>query len=80
MMPNSLPIQDMRQVIEEYGYDIILLPEKAFDLALLYQISDMQVDIYIPIWNNEEGQSDLTLSLSCFKDQNKIKINDLEVL
>ena len=68
MLANSVPIQDIRRVV------------KAFDLALSYQISDKQVDIYIPLWSEEEGQSDLTLSLSCFKNENKIKINDLEVL
>ena len=46
--------------IEEYGVTIIPLPAKAFDLALSYQISDKQVDIYIPLWSEEEGQSDLT--------------------
>lgn len=55
ILANSVPIQDIRRVIEEY-------------------------DLYIPLWSEEEGQSDLTLSLSCFKNENKIKINDLEVL
>ena len=55
ILANSVPIQDIRRVIEEY-------------------------DLYIPRWSEEEGQSDLTLSLSCFKNENKIKINDLEVL
>lgn len=73
MLANSVPIQDIRRVIEEYGCTIIPLPVKAFDLALSYQISDKQVDIYIPLWSEEEGQSDLTLSLSCFKNENKIK-------
>jgi hypothetical protein len=76
----SVPIQDILRVIEEYGCTIIPLPAKAFDMALFYQISDKQVDIYIPLWSEEEGQSDLTLSLSCFNNDNKIKINDLEVL
>jgi len=80
ILANSVPIQDIRRVIEEYDCKIISLPAKAFDLALLYQISDRQVDIYIPLWSEEEGQSDLTLSLSFFKNENKIKINDLEVL
>ena len=50
MLANSVPIQDIRRVIEEYGCTIIPLPVKAFDLALSYQISDKQVDIYIPLW------------------------------
>ena len=79
-LSESVPIQDILRVIEEYGCTIIPLPAKAFDMALFYQISDKQVDIYIPLWSEEEGQSDLTLSLSCFNNDNKIKINDLEVL
>lgn len=79
-LSDSVPIQDIQRIIEEYGCTIIPLPAKAFDLALLYQISDRQVDIYIPLWSKEEGRSDLILSLSCFKDENKIKLNDLEVL
>ena len=80
ILDNSIPIFDLRRVIEEYGVTIIPLPAKAFDLALSYQISDKQVDIYIPLWSEEEGQSDLTLSLSCFTNEHKININDLEVL
>lgn len=80
MLANSVPISDIRRVIEEYGSTIMPLPVKAFELALLYQISDRQVDIYIPLWSEEEGRSDLIFSLSCFQNENKIKINDLEVL
>jgi hypothetical protein len=79
-LPDSVLIRDIQSRIEEYGCTIIPLPAKAFDMALFYQISDKQVDIYIPLWSEEEGQSDLTLSLSCFKNDNKIKINDLSVL
>ena len=61
--------------IEEYGVTIIPLPAKAFDLALSYQISDKQVDIYIPLWSEEEGQSDLTslLILSIYSAAPKIR-------
>lgn len=79
MLANSVPIQDIRRVIEEYGCTIIPLPVKAFVWHCPTNFRK-QVDIYIPLWSEEEGQSDLTLSLSCFKNENKIKINDLEVL
>lgn len=46
ILDNSVPISDLRRAIEEYGATIIPLPAKAFDLALSYQISDKQVDIY----------------------------------
>ena len=80
ILDNSVPISDLRRVIEEYGTTIMPIPEAAFEQALCYQISDGQVDIYIPLWSEEEGQSDLTLSLSCFQNEHKIQINDLEVL
>ncbi|MCS2406597.1 hypothetical protein NXY31_20575 [Bacteroides salyersiae] len=80
ILDNSVPISDLRRVIEEYGTTIMPIPEAAFEQALCYQISDGQVDIYIPLWSEEEGQSDLTLSLSCFQNGHKIQINDLEVL
>ena len=80
ILDNSVPISDLRRVIEEYGTTIVPIPEAAFEQALCYQISDKQVDIYIPLWSVEEGRSDLTLSLSCFQNEHKIQINDLEVL
>ena len=80
ILDNSVPISDLRRVIEEYGTTIMPIPEAAFEQALCYQISDKQVDIYIPLWSVEEGRSDLTLSLSCFQNEHKIQINDLEVL
>lgn len=79
-LSDSVPIQEIQRRIEEYGNHIISLPANAFDLALIYQVTEKQIDIFLPLWSKEEGRSDLTLCLSCFKDENKIKINDLEVL
>lgn len=80
ILDNSVPISDLRKVIEEYGTTIIPIPDAAFEQASCYQVSDKQVDIYISLWSEEEGQSDLTLSLSCYQNEHKIQINDLEVL
>ena len=79
-LSDSVPIQEIQHRIEEYENHIISLPANAFDLAQIYQVTEKQIDIFLPLWSKEEGRSDLTLCLSCFKDENKIKINDLEVL
>lgn len=79
-LSDSVPIQDIQRRLEEYGNEITPLPANAFDLALVYQITDNQIDIYLPLWSSEEGRSDLTLCMSCFKGEKKIRINDLEVL
>lgn len=79
-LSDSVPIHDIQRRLEEYGNEITPLPANAFDLALVYQITDNQIDIYLPLWSREEGRSDLTLCMSCFKGEKKIRINDLEVL
>ena len=79
-LSDSVPVQDIQRRMEEYGNEIIPLPTNAFDLAQVYQVTDKQIDIFLPLWSREEGRSDLTLCLSCIKEENKIKINDLEVL
>lgn len=79
-LSDSVPIQDIQRRLEEYGHEITPLPANAFDLVLMYQITDNQIDIYLPLWSREEDRSDLTLCMSCFKGGEKIRINDLEVL
>jgi hypothetical protein len=79
----KVDIKDLERVIKEYGCTIIPLPEKAFSKAEVYKMKDeSRLDVYIPLWTEEEGRSDLTLSLSCYYNgnNNKVEINDLEVL
>lgn len=79
-LSDSVPIENIQRRLKEYGNEITPLPVNAFDLVLVYQITDNQIDIYLPLWSREEGRSDLTLSMTCFKGEKKIRINDLEVL
>ncbi|NTS43888.1 hypothetical protein HRG84_23610 [Flavisolibacter sp. BT320] len=76
-------VEDLKRVIEEYGCTIIPLPNEAFELSKVYYIKDdSRLDVYIPLWTEEEGRSDLTLFLSA-KQQNGhqvVEINDLRVL
>ena len=75
-------IDDLTRTIEEYGNNIIPLPERAFDFVEKYNISEKRIDVYLPLWTREEGKSDLTLFISCYNRESKlyIEINDLRVL
>jgi hypothetical protein len=75
--------EDIKRVIEEYGSCIIPLPDNAFDFLESYYIEvEKRWDIYLPLWTEEEGRSDLTLSLSCYirEFDTYIEIDDLHVL
>lgn len=76
-----IPIVDLINRINEYGEEIVALPENWIKDALVYDIEDKRLDVYLPLWTNF-GKSDLTLSLSCFYIHNRphIEISDLEVL
>ncbi|MDR2081293.1 MAG: hypothetical protein LBP54_05345 [Campylobacteraceae bacterium] len=76
-------IMDLERVVNEYNKTIMPLPDNAFELTEIYRIDkENRIDIYIPLWTKEEGRSDLTLSLKCFLENNKpkIEIDDLRVL
>jgi hypothetical protein len=76
-------IVDLERVIREYHNTIEPLPDDAFDFAEIYTVEkENRMDVYIPLWTKEEGRSDLTLSVLCFLENNRVRIeiNDLRVL
>jgi hypothetical protein len=76
-------INDLKRIIAEYGCTVIPLSDEAFSKSEVYYIKDKnRLDVYIPLWTIEEGRSDLTLSLSCYRinETLKVEINDLRVL
>lgn len=76
-----IPIPNLVERINEYGENIIPLPDYGFSEALCYNIANKYLDVYIPIWT-VSGKSDLTLSLKCWYEggQPIVAIEDLEVL
>lgn len=76
-----IPIPNLVERINEYGEDIVPLPDYGFSEALCYNITNKYLDVYIPIWT-VSGKSDLTLCLQCWYEggQPKVAIEDLEVL
>ena len=80
---HRVSIDDLTRTIENYGSNIVPLPESAFDFVEKYCIdSEKRIDVYLPLWTKEEGKSDLTLSISCYHRESElyIEINDLRVL
>jgi hypothetical protein len=78
-----LNIIDLENVIGEYGKTLMPLPEEAFEIANVYNITqENRIDVYIPLWTKEEGRSDLTISIICYLRNNNpvIEINDLRIL
>ena len=76
-----IPIPNLVERINEYGEDIVPLPDYGFSEALCYNIANKYLDVYIPIWT-VSGKSDLTLSLKCWYEGGRpiVAIEDLEVL
>ena len=76
-----IPIPNLVERINEYGEDIVPLPDYGFSEALCYNITNKYLDVYIPIWT-VSGKSDLTLSLKCWYEGGRpiVAIEDLEVL
>jgi len=72
----------LKKAIDDYGCKIVPLPENAFSLAETYPADENAILIYLPLWTQEEGRSDLTISLDCLLKDSKplAKINDLRVL
>jgi hypothetical protein len=79
-----LTAEELRQSITSYGGTIIELPNEAFETADAIPIEGepncWAVDV--DLWTAEEGQSDLTLSLTvCVTPEGMIaQIDDLHVL
>ena len=74
--------EGIKRAVETYPYTVIPLPSEAFELAEVYRIGEIRIDIYLPLWTHEEGRSDLTLCLSCHTTSTgiRVEVNDLRVL
>ena len=74
----------LRERVESYGDPLVELPDEAFEYVSDYE-SETQKGLWkldVPLYTEEEGQSDLTLVLeaSASPDDVKVTIRDLRVL
>ncbi len=74
--------KEIEQRIFEYGHNLINIPDETLMLAQEYIISDSRTDVVLPLWTQNEGQSDLTISFLILKELNttRLVLNDIEVL
>ena len=80
-----LTAEGLARAIDEYGRTLIEIPDRGWELADSYEIEGRQGawGIDLPLWTQEEGRSDLTLSLSVSRtneDEVAVEIDDLHVL
>lgn len=80
-----LTAKELAQALKEYGRTLVEIPEGGWELADSYEIEGRPGAwaIDLPLWTQEEGRSDLTLSLSVslVNGENvSVKIEDLHVL
>jgi hypothetical protein len=75
---------ELRRAIQEYGKTLVSLPANAVEAADVYPLENSpgEFAVDLPLWTAEEGQSDLTLSLTVVDviDAPAVSIDDLHVL
>ena len=80
-----LSASEMTKAITDYGRQLVIPPDEAFELMDVVEVRDAQPprwSITMPLWTREEGRSDLSLELTLSGDQKafRIEIDDLHVL
>jgi hypothetical protein len=58
--------EELRRGVEEYGRTLVDPPDDVWNLVYVYPITgrDGVYAVEVPLWTVEEGESDLTLSLT----------------
>lgn len=76
--------KELRNAIAEYGRTLVPIPKDGTDEADVYPLDGApgRFAVDVPLWTQEEGRSDLTLSLIVVEthDAVEVSINDLHVL
>ena len=77
-------VDGLRRSITEYGRTLVVLPDEAFDLVEAGMVTARPGEwwIVVPMWTDEEGQSDLSLELVAIPtdDGHRLEVTDLHVL
>jgi len=75
---------ELRTAVEQYGRTLVPLPEHGERLVEAYEHASQQdaVTLDVPLWTQEEGRSDLTLSVTALKqgETYTVEVDDLHVL
>ena len=75
---------ELNTAVASYGRRLVPLPDEAWRLVDVFHQAGAteSISLDVPLWTEEEGRSDLTLSLSARRrgDHYEIEIDDLHVL
>ena len=74
---------DIEERLSEYGNTLVLPPASFIEKIDTYEYNDGSgLALDVPLWTEEEGMSDLTLSLELIYDgtKSKLQMTDLRVL
>ncbi|WP_257446096.1 DUF7668 domain-containing protein [Archangium lipolyticum] len=75
---------ELRAAVEEYGRTLVPLPDDVDMIVDVYEQPSHPdaVTLDVPLWTQEEGRSDLTLSLTAIKqgETYTVEVDDLHVL
>ena len=80
-----LNAQEMAKAINDYGRELALPPNDAFQLMDIVEVRNAkprQWSIAMPLWTREEGRSDLSIGLTLFAEETgfRIELDDIHVL
>ncbi len=80
-----LSAQEMAKAISDYGRQLVMPPEEAFQLMDVVEIRNAQPprwSVTMPLWTQAEGRSDLSLELTLMRGHRTfdIELDDIHVL
>lgn len=80
-----LTAREMAEVIAEYGRKLVLPPGDALRLMDVVEVRNAQPkqwSVTMPLWTQEEGRSDLSISVTLIAQEEgfKIELDDIHVL
>jgi hypothetical protein len=79
-----LTAEEVAKAIERYGAKLVEIPEEAYNSAEVYELEGQEGAwaIDLNLWTQDEGQSDLTLSVTAYATPKGvvIEIDDIHVL
>ncbi len=74
---SRLTAEEVRQIVVDYGRTLVKPPADAYQSLDAVRINDPSREawsVWVPLWTQEEGRSDLTLMLKIVREGDRIRI------
>ncbi|MGC3989089.1 MAG: hypothetical protein QM796_05275 [Chthoniobacteraceae bacterium] len=77
--------EEISRTLSDYGRTIVMPPENAFEQLNVVEVKGAcprQFSVYMPLWTQQEGRSDLTMELTVKASENgmEVELDDIHVL